>query len=66
MKLLKVKQGYLETAILILHNFYVFLRLKVFRGIILKYLHDSNTDYSDAPVDGSTFFSVGAASRHLT
>ena len=42
------------------------LRLKVFRSITLKYLHDSNAEYSDAPVDGSTFFSVGAASRHLT
>ena len=38
---LKVKQGHFETAILILHNFFVFLlRLKVFRSITLKYLYD--------------------------
>ena len=41
MTLLKVKQGHFETAILILHNFFVFLlRLKVFRSITLKYLYD--------------------------
>ena len=43
---LKVKQGHFETAILILHNFSSFLRLKVFRSITLKYLYDSNADYS--------------------
>ena len=43
---LKVKQGHFETALLILHNFSSFLRLKVFRSITLKYLYDSNADYS--------------------
>ena len=38
----------------------------LFRNVTLKYLHDSNAEYSDAPVDRFTFFSVGAASRHLT
>ena len=51
----KVKQGHLETAIFILHNFYVFMRLKVFRSITLKYLNDSSSEYSDAAVDGSLF-----------
>jgi len=31
------------------------LWLKVFRSIMLKYLHDSNAGYSDAAVDGSIF-----------
>ena len=31
------------------------LRLKVFRSITLKYLHDSNAEYSDAAVGRSTF-----------
>ena len=31
------------------------LRLKVFRSITLKYLHDSNAEYSDAAADGSIF-----------
>ena len=51
----KVKQGHLETAIFILHNFYVFMRLKEFRSITLKYLNDSSSEYSDAAVDGSLF-----------
>ena len=47
----KVKEGHLETAIFILHNFYVFhYGLKVFRSITLKYLHDSNAEYSDGAV----------------
>ena len=37
---LKVKQGHFATAILVLHNF--LLRLKVLRSIRFKYLHDSN------------------------
>ena len=50
---LKVKQGHFETAILILHNFVVFLsQPKVFRSIIFKYLHDSNFEYSDVAVLG--------------
>ena len=56
MILLKVKQGHLEAAILILHNFYVFYYgLKVFRSIKLKYLHDSNAEYSDGAVEGCIF-----------
>ena len=56
MKLLKVKEGHLETAILILHNFYVFyFGLKVFRSITLKYLYDSNAEYSDGAVEGCIF-----------
>ena len=48
---LKVKQGQFETAMLILHIFFrLLLRLKVLRGIILKYLHDSNSEYSDEAV----------------
>ena len=48
---LKVKQGQFETAMLILHNFFRLLfRLKVFRSIILKYLYDSNSEYSDGAV----------------
>ena len=52
---LKVKQGHFETAILILYNFSSFLQLKVFRSITLKYLYDSNADYSDGAVQGSIF-----------
>ena len=53
MKLLKVKEGHLETAILILHNFYVFyFGLKVFRSITLKYLYDSNAEYRDGAIEG--------------
>ena len=44
---LKVKQGHFETSIFVVHNFVV-LRLKVFRSIRLKYLHYSNSEYSDA------------------
>ena len=55
MTLLKVKQGHLETAILIFHNLRLLLRLKVFWSKTLKYLQDSNAEYSDAAVDGSIF-----------
>ena len=56
MILLKVKQGHLESAILILHNFYVFYHgLKVFRSITVKYLHDSNAEYSDGAFKGCIF-----------
>ena len=44
MALVKVEQGHFETAILILHNVFVF-----YYGYI-KYLHDSNAVYSDAAV----------------
>ena len=45
---LKVKQGQFETAILIIHNFFVFLlQLKVFRSITFNYLYDLNAEYSD-------------------
>ena len=37
----------------------------MFRSITLKYLHNSNAENDDAAVDGS-YFSVGAALRHLT
>ena len=48
MTLLMVKRGHSETAILILHNlFCLLLRLKVFRSISLRFLHDSNAEYSD-------------------
>ena len=56
MILRKVKEGHLETAILILHNFYVFyFGLKVFRSITLKYLHDLNAEHSDGAVEGCIF-----------
>ena len=47
MTLLKVKQGKIETAILILR---LLLRLQVFRSITFTYPHDSNALYSDAAV----------------
>ena len=50
MALVKVEQGHFETAILILHNFFVF---KVGTGVwkhYIKYLHDSNAVNSDAAV----------------
>ena len=65
MTLLKVKQRHFEIAVLILHNFLrLLLRLRVFWNISLKYLGDSNAEYSDAAVKGS-YFSVGAGSRHF-
>ena len=50
MTLLKVKQrhfhgdGHLDSS----QFFPLLLRLKVFRSIALKYLHDPNTEYIDA------------------
>ena len=52
---LKVKQGHLESAILIFTILRLLLLLKVFRSITLKYLPDLNAEYSDAAVDGSIF-----------
>ena len=51
MELLKVEQGHFETAILILHNFFVFYitATAVWKHYI-EHLHDSNAVYSDAAV----------------
>ena len=47
----KVKQGHFETAILILHNFFVLYNdYKCLEADYIKYLHDSNAVYSDAAV----------------
>ena len=40
------------------------LRLKVFRSIALKYLHDSNAKYRMERLTGP-YFSMGAPSRHF-
>ena len=64
MKLLKVKQGHFETSILVLDNFFAFLRLKVFRSITFKYLYDSKLIKVLLLLEDSDF-STGAALRHL-
>ena len=49
--LFKVKQGYFEIAILILHNFFICYYKRCLEACLeLKYLHDSNTENSDATV----------------
>ena len=51
MTLLKVKQGHFETAILILHNFFVFyFGQRCLEAKHSKYIHDLNAEYSDAAV----------------
>ena len=50
MALVKVEQGHFETAILILHNFFVFITATGVWKRYMKYLHDSNTVDSDAAV----------------
>ena len=50
MTLLKVEQGHFKTAILILHNFFVFYYATGVWKHYIKYLHDSNSVYSDAAV----------------
>ena len=50
MALVKVEQGHFETAILILHNFFVFITATGVWQNYIKYLHDSNTVYCEAAV----------------
>ena len=50
MALVKVEQWHFETAILILHNFFVFYYGSGVWKNYIKYLHDSNAVYSDAAV----------------
>lgn len=54
MTLLKVKQGYFETAILVLQkNFSYFIAAKgVFKHNVQISFHALNTEYSDAGVKG--------------
>ena len=55
MTLLKVKQGHFECHLDSSQFFRLLLRLKVFRSITLKYLYDSNAEYTDGAVEGSIF-----------
>ena len=48
---LKIKKGHFENSQLDSSLFFrLLLRLKVFRSITLKYIYDSNAEYSDAAV----------------
>ena len=65
MTLLKVEQGHFETAILILHNFFVFLlRLQVFGNIVLNIFMIQMLCTVMQLFKGS-YFSLGATSRHF-
>ena len=65
MTLLKVKQGQIETAILILHNFFVFYYgYKCLEALHLHILMIQML-YIVMQVFKGSYFSVGAASRHL-
>ena len=55
MALLKVEQGHFETAILIIHNFFVFFTATGVKNHYIKYPHHSNAVYSDAAVKGFIF-----------
>ena len=62
--LLKVEQGHFETAILIIHNFRLLLRLQVFRSITSNISMIQTLGTVTQLFKGS-YFSVDAASRHF-